>query len=89
MCAPHVSAGEPGPPPAQERGGGCLRPSHGGRHPDTVHGQAAGRSGQCGGRVSSGDPPGETPAATAADSGALHFTTLTALSGVDGGNCIK
>lgn len=64
VCVPHVCAGEPGAPEAEERDAGCLRLTGvGGYHPDTFHGEAAGRCGQCDEWAGSGYPSGEAPAA--------------------------
>lgn len=68
VYVPHVCTSEPGPLEAQERADGCLFAGRGGYRTDSLHGQAAGRNGQCDGRTSSSYPPGETPA-TAAEPG--------------------
>ncbi len=69
VCVPHVCTSEPGPAEAQERGGGCLLPGHGGHRSDTLHGRAADQNGECDGRTGSSYPTGETPAAAAAKPG--------------------
>lgn len=72
VCAPHVCPSEPRPPEAKERGGGGFLPGSGTHHPGTVCQQRSGRSGRCAGRVGSGCPPGETPAAAEARSGEVR-----------------